>query len=36
VLTRDTVERVFDWPVAIERFDGAPQIVPLRRPQEAR
>jgi iron complex transport system ATP-binding protein len=36
VLTRDTVERVFDWPVTIERFDGAPQIVPLRRPQEAR
>jgi iron complex transport system ATP-binding protein len=36
VLTRDTVERVFDWPVAIERFDGAPQIVPLRRQQEAR
>ena len=36
VLDRDTVERVFDWPVAIEWFDGAPQIVPLRRPLEAR
>jgi len=32
VLTRDTVERVFDWPVAVERFDDAPQIVPLRKP----
>ncbi len=29
-LTRDTVERVFAWPVAIEQFEGAPQIVPLR------
>jgi iron complex transport system ATP-binding protein len=30
-LTRETVERVFAWPVAIERFENAPQIVPLRR-----
>jgi len=36
VLTRGTVERVFDWPVAIAQFDGAPQIVPLRRPLEVR
>jgi iron complex transport system ATP-binding protein len=36
VLTRATVERVFDWPVAIEQFDGAPQVVPLRQSLEAR
>lgn len=30
VLTRETVERVFAWPVAITPFDGHPQIVPLR------
>ncbi|MGH7569094.1 MAG: ABC transporter ATP-binding protein [Gemmatimonadales bacterium] len=32
VLTRDIVQRVFAWPVAIERFDGRPQMIPLRRP----
>jgi iron complex transport system ATP-binding protein len=32
VLTQATVERVFGWPVTVERFDGAPQIVPLRKP----
>jgi iron complex transport system ATP-binding protein len=32
VLTRDTVERVFGWPVAIHETDGRPQIVPLRAP----
>jgi iron complex transport system ATP-binding protein len=31
VLTRGTVERVLGWPVAVETFDGFPQIVPLRR-----
>jgi ABC-type cobalamin/Fe3+-siderophores transport system ATPase subunit len=31
VLTRETVERVFDWPVAIESFDARPQMIPLRR-----
>ena len=31
VLTRETVERVFDWPVAIQSFDNRPQMVPLRR-----
>ncbi|MGH7701012.1 MAG: ABC transporter ATP-binding protein [Gemmatimonadales bacterium] len=31
VLTRETVERVFAWPVAIERFEGRPQVIPLRR-----
>jgi len=32
VLTRETVERVFRWPVAIEPFDGRPQMIPLRQP----
>jgi ABC-type cobalamin/Fe3+-siderophores transport system ATPase subunit len=32
VLTRETVERVFAWPVAIQTFDGRPQMIPLRRP----
>ena len=31
VLTRETVERVFAWPVAIEAFDGRPQMIPLRK-----
>ncbi len=31
VLTRETVERVFAWPVAIEAYQGAPQMIPLRR-----
>ena len=31
VLTREAVERVFGWPVAIERFQDRPQMVPLRR-----
>ncbi|HEX4573653.1 MAG TPA: ABC transporter ATP-binding protein [Gemmatimonadales bacterium] len=30
VLTRETVERVFAWPVAITPFDGRPQMIPLR------
>jgi len=30
VLTRETVEHVFSWPVAIELFDGRPQMIPLR------
>jgi iron complex transport system ATP-binding protein len=30
VLTRETVERVFAWPVAIQTFDGRPQMIPLR------
>jgi len=34
VLTRETVERVFAWPVAIESFDGRPQMIPLRQPKE--
>ena len=31
VLTREALERVFDWPVAIQSFDGRPQMIPLRR-----
>lgn len=31
VLTRETVERVFAWPVAIAPFEGRPQMIPLRR-----
>jgi iron complex transport system ATP-binding protein len=31
VLTRETVERVFSWPVAIQSFDDRPQMIPLRR-----
>jgi len=31
VLTRETVERVFAWPVAIETYQGAPQMIPQRR-----
>src|SRR2546422_444816 len=34
VLTRETVERVFAWPVAIEAFDGRPQMIPLRKGRE--
>jgi len=34
VLSRETVERVFAWPVAIESFDGHPQMIPLRQPKE--
>lgn len=31
VLTRDTLSRVFDWPVAVTTWpDGSPQVVPLR------
>ena len=30
-LTRETVERVFAWPVSIAPFEGRPQMIPLRR-----
>jgi iron complex transport system ATP-binding protein len=31
VLNRETLSRVFEWPVAIRAwFDGSPQVVPLR------
>lgn len=32
VLRRDVAERVFGWPLAIETFDGRPQLIPIRRP----
>src|SRR5205807_8367212 len=35
VLTRETVERVFSWPVAIEPFEGRPQMIPLRQRKDA-
>jgi iron complex transport system ATP-binding protein len=31
VLTRETVERVFAWPVSIAPFEGRPQMTPLRK-----
>jgi iron complex transport system ATP-binding protein len=35
VLRRDTLSRVFEWPVAVTRwYDGAPQVVPLRAGEE--
>jgi iron complex transport system ATP-binding protein len=36
VLSRETVERVFAWPVAIEPFDGHPQMIPLRQLRQPR
>ncbi len=31
VLSRQTLSRVFDWPVAVTTWlDGSPQVVPLR------
>ncbi len=34
VLTRETVERVFAWPVSIAPFEGAPQVIPLRKRED--
>ncbi|HEV2750589.1 MAG TPA: ABC transporter ATP-binding protein [Gemmatimonadales bacterium] len=34
VLTRETVERVFAWPVSIASFEGRPQMVPLRKRED--
>jgi iron complex transport system ATP-binding protein len=34
VLTRATVEQVFAWPVSITPFEGAPQIIPLRKRED--
>jgi iron complex transport system ATP-binding protein len=31
VLTQETVEAVFSWPVALHRVDGRPQITPVRK-----
>jgi iron complex transport system ATP-binding protein len=36
VLTRETVERVFSWPVMMQMLDGRPQMVPLRQSKESR
>ena len=30
VMTRDVMERVFEWPMDITEWRGAPQVVPLR------
>jgi iron complex transport system ATP-binding protein len=36
VLTRETVEQVFSWPVTMQSVDGRPQMVPLRQPKDSR
>jgi len=36
VLTKQIVETVFSWPVAMQTIDGRPQMVPLRQPKESR
>ncbi len=36
VLTQQTVEKVFSWPVAMQTIDGRPQMIPLRQPKESR
>ena len=36
VLTRETVERVFSWPVALQTVEGRPHMVPLRQAKESR
>jgi iron complex transport system ATP-binding protein len=35
VLTQQTVETVFSWPVAMQTIDGRPQMIPLRQPKES-
>jgi hypothetical protein len=35
VLRRDTLSDVFEWPVAVTKWqDGAPQVTPLRAGEE--
>jgi iron complex transport system ATP-binding protein len=36
VLTREFIERVYQWPVAIRTEDGSPQVVPQRRSSSAK
>ncbi len=37
VMTRETLSRVFDWPVAVTTWsDGSPQVVPLRVGEKSR
>jgi iron complex transport system ATP-binding protein len=35
VLTQQTVEAVFSWPVAMHAIDGRPQMIPLRQSKES-
>jgi iron complex transport system ATP-binding protein len=35
VLTRETVERVFSWPVSLQTIEGRPHMVPLRQRKES-
>jgi iron complex transport system ATP-binding protein len=35
VLTQETVETVFSWPVVMQTIDGRPQMIPLRQPKES-
>jgi len=36
VLTQETVQTVFAWPVAMQTIDGRPQMIPLRKREESR
>jgi iron complex transport system ATP-binding protein len=36
VLTQQTVETVFSWPVVMQTIDGRPQMIPLRQQKESR
>src|SRR5437660_6341365 len=36
VLTQETVQAVFSWPVMMQTIDGRPQMIPLRQPKESR
>jgi len=36
VLTQETVETVFSWPVAMHTVDGRPQMIPRRKSEESR
>ncbi len=36
VLTKQTVEMVFSWPVTMQTIDGRPQMIPLRKQKESR
>lgn len=35
VLTQETVQAVFSWPVAMHTIDGRPQMIPLRQTRES-
>ena len=36
VLTQETVQAVFSWPVAMQTIDGRPHMIPLRKQEELR